>query len=175
MKKLIAIVFWASAASRVLAQLNEEKVHEFLNAFMEKDSAVFQLQGRASFGFFGKYLPGIFGDTIFTENDSIFMNRQFLLSEKQHWKNGEFDKAHIITEHVFRRTFRHGDGWNKFHKKFADCLRSWSLPIFNQEYTYCVFYHWIQCDYLAGGGTLDLYRWINGKWVFEKSYAMGMS
>lgn len=155
--------------------INFEKVYVFVNSTMTNDTVKFNLSDRMGFGIFGDDMTSIFEDTLFDNGDREFFRHQIIMMEKVRWQKNHITGAKVISHTKIKRIFRGRNGWNRFRKKYGNCLTSFSMPIFNKNYSYCIFYHWTQCDYLAGGGSLDLYKLENGKWTFVKSYMMGVS
>jgi len=178
-KNLITFILIFILGSKVQAQnkdiINVEKVYSFLNTTWANDTLQFNLSSETGFGIFELDTVVVYADSIFTTEDITFMKQQYALTEKLKWKKHKIIGAKVISYKKIKKIFRKNDGWNRFRKKYGNCLTSYSLPIFNTDYTYCAFYHWTQCDYMAGGGRLDLYKFEKGEWHFEKSYSIGMS
>lgn len=155
--------------------VNFEKVYSFINSTLTNDTKKFNLSDPTSFGMFGDDTTSILTDSIFDQADRDFFREQFAMLDNVKWEKGKIIGANLISQHDITKVFKRKNGWNKFRKKYGDCLTSFSLPLFNKNYDYCIIYHWTQCDYLAGGGSTDLYKLENGKWIFIKSYMIGIS
>lgn len=155
--------------------VNFEKVYSFINSTMTNDTIKFNLTDLTSFGVFGNDTTSILTDSLFNQADRYFFREQFAMMGNVNWEKGKIIGANVISQQDIKKVFKRKNGWNKFRKKYGNCLTSFSLPIFNNNYDYCIIYHWTQCDYLAGGGSTDLYKLENGKWIFIKSYMIGIS
>jgi hypothetical protein len=155
--------------------INFEKVYNFINSTISNDTTKFNLSDRTSFGMFGDDTTSILTDSLFDKVDRDYFREQFAMLGKVKWQTGKIIGANIIPQQNISKVFKKKNGWNKFRKKYGNCLTSFSLPIFSKDYDYCIIYHWTQCDYLAGGGSTDLYKLENGKWIFIKSYMIGIS
>lgn len=155
--------------------INFEKVYNFLNSTMTNDTIKFNLSDRTSFGMFVVDTTSILTDSLFDNVDRDYFREQFAMLGKVKWQSGKITGANVISQQDIKKVFKRKNGWNKFRKKYGNCLTTFSLPIFNKNHDYCIFYHWTQCDYLAGGGSTDLYKLENGKWIFIKSYMIGVS
>jgi len=105
----------------------------------------------------------------------VFFKEQFAKLGKVKWQKGKITGANLIPQKEIKKIFKRKNGWKRFRKKYGNCLTSISLPIFNLNYDYCIIYHWTQCDYLAGSGSIDLFKLENGKWIYVKSYMYGIS
>lgn len=155
--------------------INIDKVYSFVNFTLTYDSIKFNLKDYTGFGIFIDDTLSILSDSLFNDEDRAFFREQFTLLGKIKWEQGKISGATIIPKKDIKKVFKRKDGWERFRKKYGNCLTSFSLPIFSANFEYCIIYHWTQCDYLAGGGSTDLYKFDNGKWIFIQSYSIGMS
>ncbi|WP_431162554.1 hypothetical protein [Flagellimonas beolgyonensis] len=155
--------------------INFEKVYSFLNSTMINDKTEFNLSDQTDIEIFGDITKLIFKDSLFDNEDREFIRNQISMLGKVKWQDGKIMGANIISQKDINLVFKSRNGWDKFRKKYGGCLTNFSLPIFNKNDNYCIFYNWTQCDYLSGGGSLDLYKFENGKWIFIKSYVKGVS
>lgn len=155
--------------------INSEKVYSFMNSTMTNDSIKFNLKDNTGFGIFIRDTSSILSDSIFNDSDRDFLRVQLVQLGKIKWEQGKISGATVIPLKDIRKVFKKKDGWERFRKKYGTCLTSFSLPIFSANFEYCVIYQWTQCDYLAGGGSTDLFKFENGKWIFIRSYSIGMS
>lgn len=172
---LVTFLFEIQVYGQNTQSINFEKVFQFLNSTMTNDTLKFNLSEETGFGIFGDDTASIYKDTLFDNDDIEFFRRQVTMMEKTTWQKDQITGANVISQSKIKRIFRGKNGWNRFRKKYGNCLTTFSMPVFSKNYNYCIFYHWTQCDYLAGGGSLDLYKLENGKWIFVKSYMMGVS
>jgi hypothetical protein len=182
MKNIILTFFFVLffVSNNVYGQDNQiiylERVYDFLNSTIAIDTTKYNLSEHTNFGLFETDTTSIFTDKLFSDVDKDFFRKQFSATEKFKWQENKILGAKIIPEKNLRKIFKHRkNGWNKFRKKYGNCLTSFSLPIFNKDFTYCIFYQWTQCDYLAGYGSLGLYKFENSKWIFIKHYMTGIS
>jgi hypothetical protein len=155
--------------------VNFEKVYSFLNSTITSDSTEFFLNESTGFGTFGDAIDLIFSDSLFDEADMKYFRDQLTIAGKVKWQDGKIIGAKVISEDEMTKIFSRNNGWKKFNRKFGDCLKTFALPIFNKNYEYCAFFQWTQCNYLTGGGSLDLYKLEKEKWVYISSYMVGSS
>ncbi len=155
--------------------VNLEKMYSFVNSTMTNDSIKFNLNENTGFGIFIDDTLSILSDSLFNDEDRAFFREQFALLGKIKWEQDKISGATIIPKKDIKKVFKRKGGWERFRKKYGNCLTSFSLPIFSANSEYCIIYRWTQCDYLAGGGSTDLYKFDNGKWIFIQSYSIGMS
>ena len=153
-----------------------ERMYDFLNSTIANDTTKYNLSECANFEFFDTDTTSILKDKLFSNADKDFFREQFSKPRKFKWQENKIIGAKIIPEKELSKVFKHRkNGWNKFRKKYGNCLTDFSLPIFNIDFTYCIFYQWVQCDYLAGYGNLGLYKFENNKWILIKYYMTGVS
>ena len=155
--------------------INYDEVYAFIHSTQLKDSLTFNLIENMNLGVFSDDTSDFLTDSLFNKDDIAYFREQLALMDNVKWQNGKITGATIITENDINKTFKKKNGWERFRKKHGNCLTSYSLPLFNTTFEYCIFYHWTQCDYLAGGGRLDLYKRSNGKWKYARSYNIGVS
>lgn len=164
---------------QLYAQKNEsidfEKVYSFINSTKTNDTIKFNLSDNTSFGIFGDDTTSMLTDTLFNEVDRAYFRMQFAQLGKVKWQAGKIKGANVIPKKSIHAIFKKKNGWEIFREKYGDCLTTFSLPIFSKDFNYCVMYQWTQCDYLAGSGHTNLYKFENGKWIFVKCYMMGVS
>ena len=103
----------------------------------------------------------------------IFLPKFF--AENRKWEQTKVNGAKVITNKRLKKIFKHYNGWKKFHKKHGKSLRKYAMPIFSKNYNYCIFYSSNQSDWLDGGGNIILYKFVNNKWVFVKTYSFWIS
>lgn len=178
MKSILVLICLLQAAILFGQKKDEiylEKVYDFINTTLVNDSVRFNLADRTTFGFSGQDTTSILSDSLFNDSDREYFRQQFALLGKEKWQQGKIKGATVIPRKELKKIFKHKNGWERFRNKYGNCLTSFSLPIFNATHDYCIVYHWTQCDYLAGGGSTDLFKFDNGKWVFVHSYTIGMS
>lgn len=149
---------------------------DFINDSFTNDSSKFNLSNETGSGFFG-IDSLILCDSVFTPEDVKFIYLQLACAINFRWEQNQIRGARIIKENELNRIFKsiYRNGWFKFRKKYGECLSRFGFPVFTVSGEYCIFHWWTQCDYLAGGGNLALYKKINGKWVQVKIYASGVS
>lgn len=172
---LFLFLFGNNLYAQKMDSLDMEKVYSFLNSTMTNDTIKFNLSDQSTFGMFGNDTSSIINDTMFDNLDKEYIRQQFAMLGNVTWQKGKIVGANIIPRQDINKVFKKKKGWDAFRKKYGYCLTTFSLPIFNKNHDYCIMYHWTQCDYLAGGGSTDLYKYENGKWIFIKSYMIGMS
>jgi hypothetical protein len=156
-------------------EINFEKVYDFLNSTMTNDTIKFNLSDQTSFEMFAGDTTSILTDSLFDNVDRDYFREQFAMLGEVKWQAGKIKGANVIPQQDLNKVFKKKNGWNKFRKKYGNCLTSFSLPIFNKKCDYCIIYHWKQCDYLAGWGAVSLYKFENGKWIFITNYSVGIS
>jgi hypothetical protein len=178
-KLTISFIFSLVVSSQIVCQKNKvidhEKIYSFLNSTISTDTIRFNLSAKTDFGMFDERISEYFNDSFFNPEDSVFLLKQFQKSQYLKWQKGKINGAKIISKRHIKLIFRSDNGWLKFRKQYGDCLTNFSLPIFTKNDEYCIFYYWTQCDYLAGGGRLNLYQFKDGKWIFIKTYISGVS
>lgn len=157
-----------------ISELDTARIFSFINSVFANDTISFNLQETATLGMFNSDFDYI-KDTVFSKEDGDFIKQQLILINEFKWEQGKIKGANIIPDEKIHKIFKHKKGWDKFNKKFGNCLTEFSLPIFSKNYDYCIFYSWEQCHYLAGGGNISLYKFVNSKWVFVKTYSFGIS
>ena len=115
--------------------------------------------------------------TYFSEADFAYFRLQLKGINNFKWDKGRFKNVQTIFRLKVKWIFRnHGKGWKRFHEKYPKmCLRSSSVPLFNSDKNYCVFYQGIQCGGLLGQGSTNIYKLENGKWIYVDSYGMWVS
>ena len=113
--------------------------------------------------------------TLFSKEDFDFFRIQIKEIEKFKWNGDLLRGAKVIAKSDINSVFKKKKGWVKFRKKYGNCLSSYSMPIFNKNYKYCIIQVGSQCDWLAGGGGTDVYKFEDGKWVYVKSYSWWIS
>jgi len=155
--------------------INFEKVYGFINSTLTNDTIRFNLSDNTGFGMFIEDIASILTDSLFTSSDREYFREQLVMAGNLKWQQGKISGANVIPQKDIKKVFKKKGGWERFRKKYGNCLTSFSLPIFSANYEYCIIYQWTQCDYLAGGGSTDLYKYENGKWIFIQSYSIGMS
>lgn len=179
MKIITTIFSIILIACNIYGQKNDnvdlDKVYNFINSTMTNDSIKFNLKDNTGFGIFIRDTSSILSDTIFNDRDRDFFRKQIQQLGRIKWEQGKISGANIIPQKDIRKVFKKKNGWERFRKKYGDCLTSFSLPIFSANFEYCIIYQWTQCDYLAGGGSTDLYKFENGKWIYIQSYSTGVS
>ena len=89
-----------------------------------------------------------------------------------YWRSGLFPVIKFISRDTLNAIFKKSpiNGWSYFNQEYGPCFNSFSWPIFLRSYTYCLFYSEFSCGLLNGAGTLMLYKLINTKWQYVKSY-----
>lgn len=172
---LFSFFIYCSFFSQKNKVINREKIYSFLNQTISIDTISFNLSAKTDFGMFDEDILEYFNDSLFSPADSVFLLNQFKKSEHLKWQKGKINGAKIISKRHLKHIFRSDNGWLKFRKQYGDCLSYFSLPIFTKNNEYCIFYYWTQCDYLAGGGRLNLYQYKDGKWIYIKTYISGVS
>ncbi len=155
--------------------INIEKVYSFINSTLTNDSIKFNLKDYSGFGIFIDDTLSILSDSLFNDADRDFFRKQFRQLGKIKWEQGKISGATILPQKDINKVFKRKGGWERFRKKYGDCLTSFSLPIFSANFEYCIIYQWTQCDYLAGSGSTNLYKFENGKWIYIQSYSIGVS
>ena len=121
-------------------------------------------------------INSVLADTaIFTKEELNFIkNKEFVSISK--WTKEMFPNIKIISSDTLATIFASdSDGWNYFYKNIGEGFCTFSIPIFLRNNTYCLFYFDEHCGSLCGGGSLDLYKKENGKWVIIKSYCSWVS
>ncbi|WP_430403394.1 hypothetical protein [Fluviicola sp.] len=114
--------------------------------------------------------------TYFSEADFAYFRLQLKGKDNFKWDQGRFKNVRTISQSKVKWIFRDMKGWKRFHKKYPKmCLRSSSIPLFNVDKTYCIFYQAVQCGGLSGQGSTNIYKLENGKWIYVDSYGMWVS
>lgn len=54
-------------------------------------------------------------------------------------------------------------------------IHSFSIPFFIRNYKFCIFYSGYSCGLTCGLGHLNLYKRVNGRWRYCKSYGRRIS
>jgi len=149
----------------------------FINDSFTSDTSKFNLSSETDIGFFG-IDSLVLKDTLFTTEDVKFICVQLACVADYEWKQNQIRGATVIKGTKTKRIFKNivkGNGWVKFRKKYGECLNTFGFPVFTVNREYCLFCWWTQCDWLAGGGNIALYKKSNGKWEQVKIYKQGVS
>lgn len=114
-------------------------------------------------------------DSIFTSRDADYISAQteinynFTLNKNKIHHKVEF----INTEQLLKIQKNYSsadDFWDQFRKEFGEkCIRSYSLPYFNQKKNICIITISMGCGSLYGGGGTYILKKINGKWKHFKT------
>lgn len=159
------------------AQLDLQPAYDFVNEKAKEQGAPFNLSEKMRFGSLYKVdTADLVKDSLFTPEDLIFIQEQLEYSEKGNWEPGKIKGVNVISEKEQHKAFRnHNKGWERFRKKYGNCLTRYSLPIFNVDHTYCIFFEWTQCDYLMGRGQAVVYKFSDGEWKLHDILMTGIS
>ncbi|EIM74842.1 hypothetical protein A3SI_14941 [Nitritalea halalkaliphila LW7] len=155
--------------------LDVELGYQFINSTLVKGTTKFDLSDQARFGMGQDDMNYVLEDTLFTDEDKDYILRQLAALEDFTWKAGKIAGANVLSRQMIDEEFKEGDFWEKFNAKYGNCITSWSFPIFTKSREYVISYNWTQCGYLSGSGSVDLYKFELGKWIFVKSYMQGVS
>ncbi|MBO6201121.1 MAG: hypothetical protein J6N74_05835 [Chryseobacterium sp.] len=123
--------------------------------------------------------PPNFGISL--EYDSIFLQKDsaYYLQQDKALSNFTFNKNRIKKklqytndEELYKiHQIKTGDFWNEFHKRYNDkCIRTFSVPFFNENKTFCIVQYSMSCGPLYGGGNTAIYKKTNRKWTRIKSF-----
>ena len=83
------------------------------------------------------------------------------------WDSTFVGSFHLLPTDSLKRFYRrYGEGRSYFF---------FSSPIFLRDYTLCIFYAGHDCGPLCGGGSLAVYRKVNGRWTLWKSFGEWVS
>lgn len=112
-------------------------------------------------------------DSIFLQRDSVYYFHQYKALSNFRFNKNKINKKLQYTsdEELYKiRQIKSSDFWNEFHKRYADkCIRTFSVPFFNKDKTFCIVQYSMSCGPLYGGGNTAIYRKLNGKWIRIKS------
>ena len=91
----------------------------------------------------------------------------------------DLSKGYVIDyDRKFRRYFeKDGGGWEQWYKENPNAhgMTSVSLPVFDQESGIVLVYKGGQSNWTAGGGSLIVYKYKDGKLEFIKSHMIWIS
>lgn len=179
MKIVLTLIILALASTFGFCQSasSDAIVYTFMNdAICKTDTISFNLrQNSEKWHMYRDTTSFLTDSAIFSNEDFDFFRKQLKNIEKFKWNENLLNGAKVISKTNIRRTFKKKRGWQKFRNKYGNCLSSYSMPIFNLNYDYCIIQVGIQCDWLAGRGGTNVYKLIEGRWVFIKSYSMWVS
>ncbi|WEK68642.1 MAG: hypothetical protein P0Y62_12355 [Candidatus Chryseobacterium colombiense] len=115
-------------------------------------------------------------DSVFAVKDSAYYrNSVMLLSNFKLDRNKMKSKLEYIMdedlEKIRKNSERSGNFWTAFNKKYKDkCIKTFSVPFFNKDKNICIVKYSMSCGALYGAGKTSVYKKINGKWKFIRSF-----
>lgn len=123
--------------------------------------------------------PPNFGISL--EYNSIFLQKDssYYLQQDKTLSNFRFNKNKIKKklqytndEELYKISqIKSGDFWTEFDKLYKDkCIKTFSVPFFNKNKTFCIVQYSNSCGPLSGGGNTSIYKKLNGKWTRIKSF-----
>ncbi|MDF3028825.1 MAG: hypothetical protein K0S23_3132 [Fluviicola sp.] len=180
MKSLIFVLVFA-ASFDVLSQTlpSREEMYDFSKQFIFGTDSVelLLLKNSDQWGFYKDTSVFLHDTTYFSNDDLAFFRVQ--LKEMNHfkWNQNRLQNVKTISRLKLKWIFRnYQKGWKRFCKKYPKrCYRSATMPIFNANKTYCIFYQSVQCGGLSGQGSTNIYKLEKGKWIYVDSYGMWVS
>ncbi len=177
---LLALMFLISSVCTFSQTLPSKKeIYEVTNQFIHgTDSTYVRLNKHSDTERIFKDSSAFLSDTTyFSKADFAYFRLQLKEVKRSNWNQSRFTEVKTIRQWRIKWIFRnHRKGWKRFHEKFNKaCLASCSIPIFTVDKTYCILYTGTQCGGLIGGGSTDIYKLENGKWVYVDSYGMWVS
>lgn len=115
-------------------------------------------------------------DSVFAIKDSVYyQNSAMFLSNFRFDKNKMKSKLEYITdedlEKIRKNSKETGNFWIEFNKKYKDkCIKTFSVPFFNKNKNICIVKYSMSCGALYGAGKTSVYKKINRKWKFIRSF-----
>jgi hypothetical protein len=94
------------------------------------------------------------------------------------WDNQKLKNVWCLTPKDFAKIERSDstDYWEEFQANFGSYGRhNYSRPVFNQDKTLCVIEHSGQGNWLAGSGSVLLFKKLNGNWIKVKEELLWIS
>jgi hypothetical protein len=98
------------------------------------------------------------------QSNTTYLIASYSLANNGIWTNEIFDSAKIITNTQLQSI----SNSNPF--TMTPVHYSFSLPYFSKDKKSFIIYYNYYCGNLCAEYSLRLYKYINGKWVFIKSY-----
>ncbi len=113
--------------------------------------------------------------SFFTKSElSLIKEKQFPTISK--WTVKMFSNIRIISNDTINNIFKdRSKWWTYFYKNYGRSFKTFSVPFFFRNDTYCLFYSDNSCGGLCGEGRLILYQKVNNKWIEIKSYCNWVS
>lgn len=124
----------------------------------------------------------IFDDTamiresrLFDEADWRQIQAQLKQAGRIRWKKGDLARVHLIRSRKLRALYRKGDGWTKFHERYAPCLPTISVPLFSKDGKRCIQWFGVWCGGPTGRGAVQVFEWKDGEWRLLQSFSQIVS
>lgn len=113
-------------------------------------------------------------DSIFLQKDSAYYTQQIkVLSDFKFNKNGIRKKLDYTSDEELYKIhqIKSGNFWTEFDKRYKNkCIRTFSVPFFNEDKTVCFVQNSTSCGPLSGGGNTAIYKKIKGKWMRIRTF-----
>ena len=116
-------------------------------------------------------------DSLINPTDKRYMIKQ-LSDMVSLWDNQKLTNVWCLTPKDFAKIERSDstDYWEEFQANFGSYGRhNYSRPVFNQDKTLCVIEHSGQGNWLAGSGSVLLFKKLNGNWIKVKEELLWIS
>lgn len=116
-------------------------------------------------------------DSLISPTDKRYMIKQ-LSDMVSLWDNQKLTNVWCLTPKDFAKIERSDstDYWEEFQANFGSYGRhNYSRPVFNQDKTLCVIEHSGQGNWLAGSGSVLLFKKLNGNWIKVKEELLWIS
>lgn len=180
MKYLIFVLVFAVSFNGLSQSLpSKEEIYDFSKEFIYGTDSVEILLSENSnqWGIYKDTSVFLNDTTRFSNDDLAFFRMQLRETDHFKWKQSRLKNVKTISKLKMKWIFRNYEkGWKRFHEKYPKrCYRSASMPIFNANKTYCIFYQATQCGGLLGQGSTNIYKMEKGKWIYVDSYGMWVS
>lgn len=175
MKYNLSVIICFLTLNLSFSQNKFDGIYGFINDVNSYDTKAFHLKKKAGFKSIIRDSSSVFKDSLFTKRDLDTFKLQLSQTKVLSWKESEICNSIILPSKKIKRIFKKENGWVIFHKKYGDCLTSFSIPLFSSDMKYCIFYQWKQCDDVLGAGNGAIYEKQKGKWVVIKFLMHGVS